>query len=101
MSVSTSTLHANNTVYFNVGGMIYEVCRSLLEMHPNTMLARLASEIWSPDGSNGNGDDDGGGNIKKEDKSVCGGDGEKNDDDASIGMRTKIDNTPINRKQLI
>ena len=40
-----------NIVHFNVGGIQYNVPRSLLEMHPNTMLARSASEQWllSPD----------------------------------------------------
>ena len=33
-----------NTVLFIVGGIQYKVSRSLLEMHPNTMLARSASE---------------------------------------------------------
>jgi BTB/POZ domain len=37
-----------NIVHFNVGGMQYNVPRSLLEMHPNTMLARSASEQWLP-----------------------------------------------------
>lgn len=34
------------TVQFNVGGRIYEVSRSLLELYPHTMLARSASTIW-------------------------------------------------------
>ena len=32
-----------------MGGKLYIVTRSLLEMHPNTMLARSASEQWLPD----------------------------------------------------
>ena len=35
-----------NTVRFNVGGKLYQVSRSLLDMHPNTMLAQSASEQW-------------------------------------------------------
>ena len=35
-----------NIVLFNVGGKQYKVSRSLLEMHPNTMLTRSASEHW-------------------------------------------------------
>jgi hypothetical protein len=31
-------------VTFNVGGTRYEVSRSLLDLHPNTMLAKSASE---------------------------------------------------------
>jgi hypothetical protein len=34
-------------VVFNVGGTKYEVSRSLLDMHPNTMLARSASKEWN------------------------------------------------------
>ena len=37
-----------NMVHFNVGGKQYEVSCSLLEMYPNTMLARSASEQWLP-----------------------------------------------------
>ena len=33
-------------VRFNVGGIRYEVARSLLELHPDTMLARMVSEQW-------------------------------------------------------
>jgi potassium voltage-gated channel Shal-related subfamily D protein 1/potassium voltage-gated channel Shal-related subfamily D protein 3/potassium voltage-gated channel Shal-related subfamily D protein len=36
-------------VCFNVGGTLYEVSRSLLEMYPDTMLARSASEQWHTD----------------------------------------------------
>jgi hypothetical protein len=35
-----------NVVRFDVGGRQYKVSCSLLEMHPNTMLARSASEQW-------------------------------------------------------
>mmetsp|Transcript_22506 Transcript_22506/g.33751 ORF Transcript_22506/g.33751 Transcript_22506/m.33751 type:complete len:281 (-) Transcript_22506:537-1379(-) len=34
------------TCKFNVGGRKYEVSRSLLEQHPNTMLARISSAQW-------------------------------------------------------
>eukprot|EP00957_Ditylum_brightwellii_P042874 3245381-Ditylum_brightwellii.AAC.1 len=34
---------------FNVGGRKYEVSKSLLEQHPNTMLARISSEQWQKD----------------------------------------------------
>ena len=37
-----------STVSFNVGGRIYEVSRSLLEQYPDTMLARMASDMWMP-----------------------------------------------------
>lgn len=33
-------------VKFNVGGIRHEVARSLLELHPDTMLARMVSEQW-------------------------------------------------------
>jgi BTB/POZ domain len=36
-------------VHFNVGGTRYEVSGSLLDMHPNTMLARSADELWHED----------------------------------------------------
>eukprot|EP00957_Ditylum_brightwellii_P044771 3396357-Ditylum_brightwellii.AAC.1 len=35
--------------HFNVGGHKYQVARSLLEQHPNTMLARISSEQWQKD----------------------------------------------------
>jgi len=55
-SESTSTGKASGTtVRFNVGGTVYEVSRSLLNQHPDTMLARLASDTWQ---SVGNEDDD-------------------------------------------
>ena len=38
-------------VNFNVGGTRYEVARSLIEMHPDTMLARMVSEQWQADPS--------------------------------------------------
>mmetsp|Transcript_20028 Transcript_20028/g.41854 ORF Transcript_20028/g.41854 Transcript_20028/m.41854 type:complete len:220 (-) Transcript_20028:1029-1688(-) len=34
------------TVTFDVGGTVYKVSRSLLEQHPDTMLARMVSETW-------------------------------------------------------
>ena len=38
------------TVKFNVGGKLYEVSRSLLEdLHPKTVLARMASDTWQGD----------------------------------------------------
>ncbi len=37
------------TIKFNVGGMKYEISKSLLDLHPNTMLARSASEQWQKD----------------------------------------------------
>lgn len=37
------------TVKFNVGGQIYEVSRSLLDLHSDTMLARSASTQWHKD----------------------------------------------------
>ena len=36
-------------VKFNVGGTKYEVARSLLASHPDTMLARTSSEQWQKD----------------------------------------------------
>ena len=36
-------------VKFNVGGTRYEVARSLLESHPETMLTRMASKDWHDD----------------------------------------------------
>jgi len=35
--------------HFNVGGTKYEVSRSLMSEHPDTMLARIASETWQKD----------------------------------------------------
>mmetsp|Transcript_30105 Transcript_30105/g.64530 ORF Transcript_30105/g.64530 Transcript_30105/m.64530 type:complete len:223 (-) Transcript_30105:599-1267(-) len=44
---SSSDSRAGTTVQFDVGGTIYKVSRSLIEQHPDTMLARLASDTWS------------------------------------------------------
>ena len=38
-------------VKFNVGGTRYEVARSLIRMHPDTMLARIVSNEWQVDPS--------------------------------------------------
>lgn len=40
-------------ILFNVGGHKYEVSRSLLNMHPNTMLARIASKEWNSEKNDG------------------------------------------------
>jgi len=40
---------ATKVVKFNVGGQPFTVSRSLLEMHPDTMLAKSASEKWQDD----------------------------------------------------
>mmetsp|Transcript_41211 Transcript_41211/g.80648 ORF Transcript_41211/g.80648 Transcript_41211/m.80648 type:complete len:154 (+) Transcript_41211:69-530(+) len=37
------------TVIFDVGGKKYKVARTLLEAHPNSMLATMASERWQKD----------------------------------------------------
>jgi hypothetical protein len=34
------------TIRFNVGGHIFQVTKSLLDLHSNTMLAKIASEQW-------------------------------------------------------
>ncbi len=34
------------TIKFNVGGQIYEITRSLLDMYPNTILSKLVSDQW-------------------------------------------------------
>mmetsp|Transcript_30662 Transcript_30662/g.35232 ORF Transcript_30662/g.35232 Transcript_30662/m.35232 type:complete len:155 (-) Transcript_30662:104-568(-) len=39
----------NDTVKYNIGGTHYEVSRSLLETHSDTMLARSASDLWHED----------------------------------------------------
>jgi len=39
-------MSSKGVVKFNVGGIIYEVARSLLEAHPDTMVARMVSEEW-------------------------------------------------------
>jgi hypothetical protein len=45
MSSSNSSSNAA-TVRFDVGGTIYKVSRSLLEQHPNIVLARMVSKAW-------------------------------------------------------
>lgn len=47
------------TVRFNVGGRIYEVSRSLLDLFPNTMLSRMVSDMWQEVQVARNGDGDG------------------------------------------
>lgn len=37
------------TLSFNVGGTSYQVSRSLLDRHPDTMLTRMASDAWHSD----------------------------------------------------
>ena len=78
--VQTSCKKGKPTVRFNVGGRIYEVSRSLLDRYPDTMLARMASDTWSPlqrdessdeSGEHENGDDD------DDDTPICNGDGGK------------------------
>lgn len=40
---------SKGVVKFNVGGMRYDVAHSLLDAHPESMLARIASEEWEQD----------------------------------------------------
>ncbi|CAB9507514.1 WD repeat domain 85 [Seminavis robusta] len=47
--MSTVPEGSTPTVRFNVGGTKYEISRSLLSQHQNTMLARIASETWQKD----------------------------------------------------
>ena len=44
--VSFSMGTRTETIKFNIGGTRYEVSRSLLEQHPDTMMARMASKDW-------------------------------------------------------
>ena len=37
-------------VTLNVGGTKYQVSRSLLDQHPNTMISRMVSDTWQTDG---------------------------------------------------
>jgi hypothetical protein len=37
------------TIYFDVGGQLYRVSRSMIELHQDTMLARLVSDTWLTD----------------------------------------------------
>lgn len=37
------------TVTFNIGGQRFEVSKSLLDMHPNTILAKMSSKQWQED----------------------------------------------------
>ena len=37
---------SDKTVKFNIGGLIHEVSQSVLDMHPDSMLAKSASELW-------------------------------------------------------
>ena len=49
INATMSEEEGNKIVKFNVGGIRYEVARSFLELHPNTMLARIVSEKWQED----------------------------------------------------
>jgi hypothetical protein len=40
---------AATRVQFNVGGQIYEISRDIVMSHPDTMLARIASDTWQTD----------------------------------------------------
>lgn len=44
-----STEAEPKTIRINVGGQFYEVSRSLIEQHEDTMLARLVSDTWLAD----------------------------------------------------
>ena len=44
-----STGDKKQTIRFNVGGQFYEVSKSLIEQHEDTMLARLVSDTWLAD----------------------------------------------------
>mmetsp|Transcript_21959 Transcript_21959/g.47777 ORF Transcript_21959/g.47777 Transcript_21959/m.47777 type:complete len:240 (+) Transcript_21959:583-1302(+) len=63
MSAEESNNNNNNesnnsaTVRFNVGGTVYEVSRSLLELFPDTMLSRMVSETWLDCSQGGDNDD--------------------------------------------
>ena len=60
-TTTTTTENGGTTVRLNVGGHRYEVSRSLLELYPESMLARLISDEWNDNESNdddGNPDDD-------------------------------------------
>jgi hypothetical protein len=46
MNENSSSQATAASVHFNVGGTPYQVSRSLLEQHADTMLARMASETW-------------------------------------------------------
>lgn len=46
---SSSPPISSGIVRFNVGGIIYDVQRSLIEKHPRTMLARYVSDSWYRD----------------------------------------------------
>jgi len=36
-------------IKFNIGGQRYEVSRSLLDKHPDSMLARISAQQWQED----------------------------------------------------
>jgi hypothetical protein len=46
-SPTTTKNDTSKVVRLNVGGTHYEVSRSLMEMYPDTMLARMISDEWS------------------------------------------------------
>jgi hypothetical protein len=52
-TIANITMVSSNpkTVLFDVGGTTYRASRSLIELWPNTMLARLISEDWNSDAS--------------------------------------------------
>jgi BTB/POZ domain len=50
--------HCSKTVRFDVGGQVYKVSRSLIELYPDTMLARMVDTRWQPQRGIKAGDDD-------------------------------------------
>jgi len=44
--MSSTKEEVSDAVKFNIGGTLYEVSRSLLKQHPNTMISRMTSETW-------------------------------------------------------
>jgi hypothetical protein len=44
---------ASKTVRFDVGGLFYKVSRSLIELYPDTMLARMVDTKWKQDDDDG------------------------------------------------
>lgn len=46
---SSSSSKTKKRIKFNVGGQIYEVSASLLDMHPDTMIAKITSSQWHCD----------------------------------------------------
>ena len=94
MTESGAAVAAATNVCFDVGGTTFRVARSLLDQFPNTMLTRMASEMWGKQEGVKNKVMDSGAETLDDDASIP-------DDSDSDGEKDKAkDNRNIEKKPL-